>query len=105
MKLRLENSHVCFRISREEMDALIKDGVIKSSTMGLTYSVRIDENIAAPSLSYNNNNFILTLTPQAVIEHKEALPSKEGIVEEVGLYDGSAVRVSLEVDVRSRRNK
>ena len=105
MKFRLEENNVCFRISREEMDALIKDGIIESSTMGLAYSVKLDGSIAETSLSYDNNRFTLTLTPQAVIAHKEVLPSKEGIVEKIELDNGDIVKISLEVDVRSRRYK
>lgn len=104
MNLRLENNHIRFRISREEMDSLIENGVIKGSTMASTYCVKLDENSCPASLIYEKNNFTLRLTPQAVIDHKSILPSKEGIVKEVQLSDGNTMRVSLEVDVRSRRS-
>ncbi len=105
MKLRLENNHICFRISREELDILIAERAISSCTIGLSYSVKIDEKAKSTLLNYSDNNFTLTLPPQVVIEHREALPSKEGIVEEVNTSDGSTIIVSLEVDVRSRHNK
>lgn len=105
MNLRLEDNYIRFRISKEELDTLLANKIISNSTMAIKYCIELSENTQNPEVSYYNNKLTFMLPEKKVTDHKNTLPNKDGIIEEIKLRGGNTIIVSLEVDVFKNRKK
>jgi hypothetical protein len=106
MNLRFEKQHIRFRISNNELDVLLKEGILNEvlslpQSQEISYSVKlVDEET---SLKYNPNNLTLNLNQSSTKKHKDELPSREGITGEFEIENGKTLKYSFEVDVRKRK--
>lgn len=106
MNLRISQEYLRFRITRGEMDLLMKDETLSFSlhlgTQTVEYSIALTESEQPLQLNVQKNRWKLLVDRQDLRYFAESLPSREGIEQEV-MLDGAALRLALEVDVRRRQ--
>lgn len=106
MNLRISEGYLRFRITRGEMDLLMKDGTLSFSlhlgAQRVEYSISLTESEKSLQLDVKKDAWKLLVDRKDLGYFAQSLPSREGIEQEVVL-DGAALKLALEVDVRRKQ--
>lgn len=104
VKLRIDPDNISFRLDFYELGQLLKDGEIKQTTAlpggWLTYKVICLPPGSAPGFQADGAVYCLSLAQNVIEEHKAALPSLKGIVNDFGHRTTVTLEVSLKKKVK-----
>lgn len=106
MNLRISEGYLRFRITRGEIDLLMKDEALSFSlhlgSQTVEYSIILTSNGKSFGLDVQQNIWRLLVDRTDLKYFAESLPSREGIEQEIVL-GGVPLKLALEVDVRRRQ--
>ena len=107
MNIRLSNREIRFRISYEEFARLKNGETLNEETAfpyetSLSYSIKRSKNY---DCRFHENSLILHVPESYIQLLEKKLPSKDGLEEEISVSQGTSLKLSLEVDVKTKRKK
>jgi len=105
MNVRFSSDSIRFRISNEELVAVMQTGTLVGSTplpadgQELRYEVMVGAFSRPVGLAYTTGRILILVSRKAITDLAENLPSREGLsgFENVG---SSVVKISLEIDIK-----
>ncbi|MBL4893660.1 MAG: hypothetical protein JKY59_02130 [Emcibacter sp.] len=105
MKLRIDPEKISFRLDFDELEILLREGVIQDSTplpeSHLKYKVITLTAGSKATFQATNGAYILSLPRDVVEAHKATLPSLKGIVTAFPCQNGDLL-VSLEINLKKK---
>ncbi len=109
MRVRLSKRRINFKLDLEEFDNLLDDGFFHENieiasdfvlNIKLQLSNKLDHDL---SLECNDQHWLLELSSTAAKTLREKLPRKAGLAFEQTSSNNSAIKISLDIDIRSQR--
>ncbi len=102
MKLRIDPEKISYRIDLDELELLLKQGTLQEITplpeASLTYKIICLPAGSSPDFQARDGEYILSLSKDVMEDHKAALPSLKGIINE---FDDSVI-VALEINLKKK---
>lgn len=106
MNLRISEGYLRFRITREEMDILMREGrvsfVLRLGAQVTEYAVTLADSTQPLQLDAGSHSWKLLVDRAALQNFAASLPSREGMEQEMTL-EGVPLTLALEVDVKRRQ--
>lgn len=101
MKLRIRDKSVCMRLTREEVDALSRQGVVSTATRfpgrrTFRYTIESSPAIVQPSAFYSENEITVRVPESSVLAW--ATSEQAALAGEQRLGDGEILSVSVKKD-------
>lgn|GEM_PF-2610918 len=109
MYIRIQQQSIRYRITREEAENLLNGDVLLDALpleelKSLSYSVEATEGLNKFEYSESNHSMSLKINLQALQKEVAERPSKQGIAFTHQISETKSIRVSLEVDLKRKRN-
>jgi len=106
MKLRIDPDKICFRLTLGELNHLLDQGEIKEVVTlpngCLTYQVICLPEQSNAEFTGDTQNYTLSLAREVIENHKENLPSMDGIISKFPCRDDGVITVSLAVNLKKK---